>query len=659
MWCQYKRFTAALPLSSLAVHLRQSSNSSTAEISDGTIIGRGLIPRTLIMSGKATEFLKVPIYTNKNKPLMARRKKTKQELKIVEGSICEVQHTNKRIRATGLRKNAKRSNDKENKFDPHRKIVRGSHVRVLEVKDSADGERFAFVTQLPNFKPEGYIRVANLRPATTSHKKECFLIVRAQVQYGNSLVREPTAEHRELLAPFSNGISDEPLVSVTLFAGRGDMLQHGEKELRKMAAMLSVGQMKYNLAALADVADYDTLHPDRRQTFDSVSEQTWASAKCTTICDAKSQYLELRLVRRDKVIGHCYLDLADPRFQSRRSCRWYKVLKGKKKQKIISSSKQPEVLGEVLLGVQLVFNNSLILDPVTAKRTLQEERKAPAPRPSPASQPSVEMINPNPRRRLRTVLSRRFSIEIIDSLDMAESGAKDGAASASALGDVQGDDTTTCEEEDSSDDVMLSTSEDEEAVHASPPGPGGSMPPAVAFAAHPPEDLCADAKPAGDATAQTLTSPKVTGSDLADDFAPTSRPPSEGVSCAGEEPSFESSSLAEADPHAPDIITKRLLPHEVDDYLEVPDWTDKYNGQVSRLQTAVECGLDALPDSGVLIKSARMSAKTGEDVMFHVHKRAHGRHGGRSAPALPPASDFMAGVISAHESQMATVLNQI
>ena len=28
--------------------------------------------------------MKVPIYTNKNKPLMARRKKTKQELEIVE-----------------------------------------------------------------------------------------------------------------------------------------------------------------------------------------------------------------------------------------------------------------------------------------------------------------------------------------------------------------------------------------------------------------------------------------------------------------------------------------------------------------------------------------------------------------------------------------------
>ena len=119
---------------------------------------------------------------------------------------------------------------------------------------------------------------------------------------------------REMLAPFSNRISDEPLVAVTVFAGeevlgrrgghasadpwchvalvscrtgvmshwchvagRGDMFRQKEKELRKVAVLLSVGNYKVptprakthpstharrsqdRMASAGDIANYDSL----------------------------------------------------------------------------------------------------------------------------------------------------------------------------------------------------------------------------------------------------------------------------------------------------------------------------------------------------------------------------------------------------------------
>ena len=103
---------------------------------------------------------------------------------------------------------------------------------------------------------------------------------------------------REMLAPFSNRISDEPLVAVTVFAGeevlgrrgghasadpwchvagRGDLFRQKEKELRKVAVLLSVGNYKVptprakthpstharrsqdRMASAGDIANYDSL----------------------------------------------------------------------------------------------------------------------------------------------------------------------------------------------------------------------------------------------------------------------------------------------------------------------------------------------------------------------------------------------------------------
>ena len=126
------------------------------------------LQHALASKNTCADFVKVPIYTSKNEPLMARRKKTKEELQIVKVSAdTETNDMRARLYAgqpvqsparqqedslhrlaqgsralwralasRGMRVTCPRvpqeprlSNDKTNKYEPHRKLARGDVPR--------------------------------------------------------------------------------------------------------------------------------------------------------------------------------------------------------------------------------------------------------------------------------------------------------------------------------------------------------------------------------------------------------------------------------------------------------------------------------------------------------------------------------------------------